>query len=928
MIRRTNGCIEEYKRMIDSGEVVVGHEMKQIINNLLEDMNDDRFIYDTTDAEKRIDFIQGALRLSKSPFFSKPFNLMPFQKAFISAVYGFYMASDETQRFRRIIFLIGRKNGKLLDLNTPIETPSGRKRFGDIHEGDYVFGHDGKPVRVLWESPIQYNSTFEVVFEDGERIIAGGNHNWAVTNKHWRRLLKYEIKGTRKTPSRDEFVFDAYKVMTTRELYNYGLYLNRSDGKGREYHWRVPMMSAPVVYNEQPPVWKPYFVGYWLGNGNRTQPSLSCHSQDADELREYLDDGDLSQFHLYGKDKSPNAFYMSFKNRLVIMRQMNLINNKHIPEEYFTASVEERLEFIKGFMDADGTVGQNGECAIMQKDKNLIDGIGRILSSLGIKWSIHTKEAKIYGKSYGDVYRINFFVDKEHTVFKLKRKTARLKDKLSPRMKDKTIVDIRLVDMVPMKCIAVDDEKHLFAVGERNTLTHNSELSSALLLTDFFIGGRGMDIVCSSNDDNQADILYQACDTMRQLVDPESLDSWRNQKGLRCLVNNNKMFKISERIRAREGRNIDTACFDEAHELKEGSIIKAIEQSQSLKINPKFIVLSTEGFVQDGWLSKELIRCRQILNHEIEDEASIRTLPFLYTQDSTEEVWMGNRENRLWMKSNPTLGVVKRYDYLEQQIALAKQSKEDRAFVLTKDFNIPQLTSEAWLMSEDFSYDWQPFDPSEFHNAVAVGGVDLSETTDLSSAKVILRRPNDPNKYLLSMYWIPEPKLDPKNNDQNAGARYADWQRDGLIRVDAGKNYINTTLVADWFYELYQKYHIRLYKCGYDVKFSQEFTDRMDDYGFDYEMVYQRPEVMSLPNKMVETDLKHRQIIGLNTVDRWCLSNCALKLDAKGYGLVVKIDGQDSRRIDGAVSLIIAYEMYRRYQSDIERYLQGVKQSV
>ena len=102
----------------------------------------------------------------------------------------------------------------------------------------------------------------------------------------------------------------------------------------------------------------------------------------------------------------------------------------------------------------------------------------------------------------------------------------------------------------------------------------------------------------------------------------------------------------------------------------------------------------------------------------------------------------------------------------------------------------------------------------------------------------------------------------------------------------------------------------------------------MDDYGFDYEMVYQRPEVMSLPNKMVETDLKHRQIIGLNTVDRWCLSNCALKLDAKGYGLVVKIDGQDSRRIDGAVSLIIAYEMYRRYQSDIERYLQGVKQSV
>ena len=455
-----------------------------------------------------------------------------------------------------------------------------------------------------------------------------------------------------------------------------------------------------------------------------------------------------------------------------------------------------------------------------------------------------------------------------------------------------------------------------------------SELCSALVLTDFFIGGAGRDIVCSSNDDTQADILYQACDTMRQMVDPENLDSWRNQKGLRCLVNNNKIFKISERVKNKEGRNIDFAICDEIHELQDGVIINSIRQSQSLKPNPKLIFITTEGFVQDGFLSKELVRMRKILNHEIEDDASIRTLPFLYTQDSESEVWDGNRENRLWMKSNPSLGIVKRYDYLEQQIALAKESKEERAFVLTKDFNIPQLTSEAWLISDDFMYDWKPFNPEDFHNAVAVGGVDLSETTDLTSAKVILRRPNDPNKYLLSMYWIPETKLDPKNNDQNAGARYSDWQRDGLMRVDSGKNYINTTLVADWFYELFQKYRIRLYKCGYDVKFSQEFTDRMNDYGFDYEMVYQRPEVMSLPNKMVETDLKHRQIVGLNPVDRWCLSNCALKLDAKGYGLVVKIDGQDSRRIDGAVSLIIAYEMYRRYQSDIERYLQGVKQSV
>lgn len=455
-----------------------------------------------------------------------------------------------------------------------------------------------------------------------------------------------------------------------------------------------------------------------------------------------------------------------------------------------------------------------------------------------------------------------------------------------------------------------------------------SSLCASLGLATMLIGGHGLDIVCSSNNDTQANILYDEINTMRMMIDPFNEFTWKNQQHIRCTELNNKVFKISDTTKNKEGRNITIGLIDETCEMQDGGIVKAIEQSQSTKANPKLIILTSDGFLQDGVLERELAYARKILFDGYEDEVTCRFLPWIYTQDSTSEVFDGNRENKLWLKSNPSLGVIKKWEYLEQQVAKAKYSKEDRAYVLTKDFDIHQNTASSWLLPDDYMYDWNPFNPEDFHNAVAVGGVDLSETTDLTSAKVILRRPNDPNKYLLSMYWIPETKLDPKNSDQNAGARYSDWQRDGLIRVDSGKNYINTTLVADWFYELYQKYRIRLYKCGYDVKFSQEFTDRMDDYGFDYEMVYQRPDVMSLPNKMVETDLKHRQVIGLNSLDRWCLSNCALKLDAKGYGLVVKIDGQDSRRIDGAVSLIIAYEMYRRYQSDIERYLQGGKQSV
>lgn len=456
----------------------------------------------------------------------------------------------------------------------------------------------------------------------------------------------------------------------------------------------------------------------------------------------------------------------------------------------------------------------------------------------------------------------------------------------------------------------------LLLVARKNAKT---ETSSALTMTDFITGEPGMDIVVASNDDGQADLLYQACDAMRLQMDGKSQFTWRNQKGLRCLYNNNRIFKMSSATKNRDGRNIDSAVVDELHEEMENKILKAIEQSQSTKENPKLIMISTDGFSTGGTLDQELEKCYAIIDRRVDDEASRRYLPWLYQMDSESDVWNGNRNNRLWEKANPSLGIIKKYSYLEEQVAKAKQFKQDRVYVLTKDFNIHQNTASAWLLPSDYDYD-ASFDPAVLSGAVCVGGVDLAETTDMASAWILAILPGDNHVYGLTMSWIASSKLDPKLNDATAGARYEEWQRAGLLRVSDG-NYIDTTLVADWFYELYQKYRLRLYKCGYDVRFSREFCDRMDDYGFDCEMVYQRPDVMSLPATMLEKDLKSRNFMGLTPVTRWCLSNCALKLDARGYGLVVKIEGQQSRRIDNAVSAIIAYEIYRRYQTDLKRAL-------
>ena len=460
-------------------------------------------------------------------------------------------------------------------------------------------------------------------------------------------------------------------------------------------------------------------------------------------------------------------------------------------------------------------------------------------------------------------------------------------------------------------------QRALLLIARKNG---KSEFCSGLILTEMIIGGKGLDIVCSSNDDNQASILTEAVDTMRKMIDPENVDTWRNQQGIKCLITDNKVFKLSDRTRNKEGRNIDIAVVDEVHEMKENVIVKSIEQSQSLKINPKLILITTEGFVNGGFLDDELVHARAILNHEINDRASIRYLPWLYTQDSESEVWEGNRENRLWEKANPSLGIMKRYEYLEQQIDKARQQKKDRVFVLSKDFNLKQSNAESWLKTEDYDYE-ESFDLEEFRNALCLCAVDIAETTDLCSAKVLLMKPGENKKYIHSMYFIPEGKLT-KSDDKSAGARYEEWAAEGKLRICDG-NYIDTSIIADWFFSLYEQYGLRPYKTGYDAKFANEFINRMERYSFDTESVWQRPEIMSQPINMVEADLKDRLIFGLNEIDRWCIGNATLKVNAQGFGILEKIKGQVSRKIDGAVSLAILYETFRRYRTSFVENIGG-----
>lgn len=453
----------------------------------------------------------------------------------------------------------------------------------------------------------------------------------------------------------------------------------------------------------------------------------------------------------------------------------------------------------------------------------------------------------------------------------------------------------------------------LLLIARKNT---KSETCSALGLTEMILGNEGSDIVCSSNDDNQANILYEAINTMRLMIDSKQKDTWRNQQHIRCNINGSKIFKLSDRTRNKEGRNIDFAIVDEVHEMKDNAIVKSIEQSQSLKENPKLILITTEGFINDGFLDNELRKARAILNGEDDSISAERYLPWLYTQDSEQEIWS---DESSWYKSNPTLGIVKRWDYMREQVDSARKSKADRMFTLSKDFNLKVSNSEAWLMNDVLAYD-KTYDLESMRGCVVLGGVDLAETTDMCSAKVLMMRAGDKTKYIHSMYWIPESKLE-ASSDIESGAHYQEWAKDGLIRIVEG-NEVDVSQVALWFFELYQKYGLRTYKVGYDQRFSADFKKTMDSLGFEYEMIYQNRYVLSTPMRLVEADIKDELInYNNNPIDRWCLENTSVQVYDTGHLMPVKIKNQASRRIDGTLSLIMSYEMLRRYRTEFNNTL-------
>lgn len=365
-------------------------------------------------------------------------------------------------KYKKIILMASRQLGKALDLDTLIPTPCGFKKLRDLQVGDIIFNENGEETKIIAESPIFYDKkTYRVSFDNQTAIIASEDHLWNVNSSslHFKN-----------------------RVMNTVELKE-KVECPVSKRHGRPYI----DINKPIRYKKKELLIPPYILGLWLGDGHSDSGRITAKINDASELMMKLKNNkyELSEFHQYHENSGQFTFY-KLKTDL---QTLNLLKNKHIPEEYLTASIYQRIQLLRGLMDTDGSVSKKGDCEFYQKNKNFINSFITLLSSLGIKSRIRIKTIK------DEKYYTVKFSTKRFYVFNLSRKRVRQKNLKNHKKNSRIYVtDIQEINTIPCKCIMVDSPSSLFLAGDKMIPTHNSTLAACIIAhtITFFPGIRSV----------------------------------------------------------------------------------------------------------------------------------------------------------------------------------------------------------------------------------------------------------------------------------------------------------------------------------------------------------------------------------------------------------------------------------------------------
>ncbi|WP_204171740.1 terminase TerL endonuclease subunit [Staphylococcus sp. GDY8P100P] len=436
-------------------------------------------------------------------------------------------------------------------------------------------------------------------------------------------------------------------------------------------------------------------------------------------------------------------------------------------------------------------------------------------------------------------------------------------------------------------------ESFFFVARKSGKSTMLAAIALYMLMAD---GESGSEVYSVASKRDQANILFdQAHEMIKQ--SPDLNKNIRKRKSDLYFPHNfSKMQSLGKNSNSLDGLNAHLVVIDELHSIQDRNLYEVMKQSQSARTQPLLIMITTAG-THRGTIFDDLYEYAcNVVDGNFEDD---NFLPIMYELDHKAEFKMPDR----WQKANPALGISKKVEDLERKVARAKNNPNDLTGILTKDFNIRETTDSAWLTFEDIVNE-ATFDIKDFAGWYAIGGADLSITTDLSCATLLFVDPDTEIRYVHQMYWLPQDNLQKRVEEDKIP--YDKWHEQGYLRLCSG-NTIDYSDITDWFLEMLNDFDITPLWIYYDNYSARYWVDEMEGYGFKMVRTQQGARTLSLPMQNMGADLQKNKINYNNhPILKWCLTNTGVETDRNGN--IVPIKNQSpKRRIDGTASMLDAY---------------------
>lgn len=406
----------------------------------------------------------------------------------------------------------------------------------------------------------------------------------------------------------------------------------------------------------------------------------------------------------------------------------------------------------------------------------------------------------------------------------------------------------------------------------------------------------------------QAALCFEAYHQMI-LQEPElSAMAQKRRTDIYIAQNNTTAKPLAFSAKKSDGLNVSLAIADECASWQGDPGLKfyeVIKSSFGARKQPLLLAMSTSGYINDGIFDELMKRATRFL---LGDSKERRLLPLLYMIDDIEK-WNDINELR---KSNPNLGVSVSVDYMLEEIAIAEGSLSKKAEFITKYCNLKQNSSQAWLNSQDVAKCIsEPLQLEDFRHSYAVGGIDLSRTTDLTAACVVIQR--DEKLYVFAKFFLPREKIDEAT--ARDGVPYRAFIQRGILQ-ESGDNFVDYNDCLAWFQELVHKYQILPIMIGYDRYNSQYLVQEMKAKGFKQDDVYQGENLSPVIDELEGLIKDGKVCIGDNDLLKMHLLDSATKQNAETLRKrLIKVSA--GVHIDGVAALLDAMTVRQKWWREL-----------